>query len=399
VISSAYLFAEDVVDESLSVVVDRLRGAGLDSATLAAAYHHSRDVFPHGVHRKVQHLQGGVVYFHPDLSRYGAIKPVVADCCSSSDVLALLSARMPCSAWLVVLHNSRLAEQHPDCAPETAFGDRLLDGLCPANPDARAYAVALASDLARYHLQAIKLEAVHYMGFDHGGHHERSFVPLSPDIRFLLGLCFCPSCVAAASDFDVDVPRLRALVVARIQAVFDRASASAETRETDLDDDAMRSLLGGYVAARERVVTSLVAQIADAIHAVAPATRVVYLDPCGATLGYASGRPSTQQTAVSIGWRDGINVTSLSKVADGIGLLGYFQDASRFQRELGGYLDLVSAERLEVILRPMPPDITSASALRERAALLRQHGIGETSFYHYGFMRLENLEWIRQALQ
>jgi hypothetical protein len=393
--SSAYLFGEDLVDEGVDVVVGHLRSAGLQSATLAGAYHHSRDVFPHGARRKVQYLEGGVAYFQPNQSRYGRIKPVASRYVESADLLSSLTDRIATSAWLVVLHNSRLAELHPECAPITAFGDPLLNSLCPANPDARAYAVALASDVARYQLQAIKLEAVHYMGFEHGSHHERSFVPLSPNIRFLLGLCFCSFCRAVASDLDVS--RLQVVVRERISAVFQ--SAAAETHERGVEDDAMLELLGGYTAARKQTVTSLVTEIAAAVHAVAPATRVVYLDPCGATLGYATGRPSTEQTATSIGWRDGIDLTSLSQVTDGLGMLGYFADESRFSHELGGYVQVVPAERLEVILRPTPPDTSSSRQLRERIRALSQRGVGEVSFYHYGFMRLENLDWIGQALR
>ncbi len=392
-IASAYLFVEDLLDEGVPAVVDRLTAAGLESITVAAAYHHSRDVFPHGSHRKVQYLEGGVCYIRPNDPSYGRIRPVMAGALRSADPLRELTQRIPTSAWMVVLHNSRLAEAFPDCAPVTAFGDRLLNSLCPANPDARAYAVALAKDVARYPFRALKLEAVHYMGFDHGGHHERSFVPLSPNVRFLLGLCFCVHCESAAH--GVEVVNLRRRVRDRIEAVF--ASATAETHEAEVEDAALQELLGGYAEARQNVVTSLVAEIVDAVHQQSPDTRVVYLDPSGATLGYATGRPATEQPATSIGWRDGIDLLSIP--ADGTGMLGYFADEQRFDREVEAYLRVAPADRLEVILRPMPPDTASAEQLRQRVAALRAAGVGEVSFYHYGFMRLESLDWIAQALR
>ncbi len=37
--------------------------AGLGGVTLAAAYHHGRDVFPHNPLRKVHSLEGGTVFF------------------------------------------------------------------------------------------------------------------------------------------------------------------------------------------------------------------------------------------------------------------------------------------------------------------------------------------------
>ncbi len=130
-----------------------------------------------------------------------------------------------------------------------------------------------------------------------------------------------------------------------------------------------------------------------------PNTRVVYLDPSGATLGYATGRPASERTATSIGWRDGIDLAAIAPRVDGIGMIGYFAETARLQSELAAYTRLAPAERLEVILRPMAPDTASGTALAERIEALRQAGVAEVSFYHYGFMRLENLTWIRQALQ
>ena len=81
-------------------------------------------------------------------------------------------------AWTVFLHNGALAAAHPECAPENAFGDRYVTELCPANPDARAYARALAADIAALGVAGICSEALHYLGLEHGYAHERYFVPL-----------------------------------------------------------------------------------------------------------------------------------------------------------------------------------------------------------------------------
>ena len=358
--TSAFLFAGDLLDEGIFAVLDRLKAAGLDGVTMAATYHHARDVFPHNPKRKVAHLEGGVAYFQTDPTRYGRIAPHRSALARDQDPLAMLvnaaSERgMRASAWLVVLHNSRLAEEFPDCAPRTAFGDPLLNSLCPAHPDVRAYAVGLARDVARYGLEAIKLEAVHYMGFDHGGHHERSFVPLSPNLRYLLGLCFCDHCVAVARQAGIDAERLRAACRERLEAVFE--SASADSHESELDQAWLASLPehDRFAGVRQRVITSLVDEIVGAVHAESPSTSVVYLDPCGATLGYATGRPATDRIAASIGWRDGIDLPAIGKLVDGMGAIGYFADLERLERELAGYRGL--STRLEVVLRPMSPGL------------------------------------------
>jgi hypothetical protein len=407
--ASAYLFAHDVLGESVEVVVDRLAQAGLNGAALAAAYHHSRDVFPHNPRRKVAYLEGGTVYFRPDLRRYSdpMLTPRVASIAGDSDPLGMLCEAgrrrgINVSAWVVVVHNSRLGFEAPDCAPQTAFGDPLLNTLCPAHPSVRAYAEALASDVARYGLESIKLEALSYMPFDHGYHHERSFVPLSPNMRFLLGVCFCDHCITHAGSMNVDGARVRARVADLIGAVLE--SAKNETSERDVEEDRLRAEcdgeLGRYLDARLEVITSLAERVTTAVHSVSADTRVIFLDLSGALLGYATGRPITERTATTISWRDGIDVPAVAQRCDGVGMLGYFADTDRLAREVSAYQVLVPADRqLEVLLRPMAPDSRSAEELAAKVGVLHRRGIHDIGFYHYGLMRLEALGWIAQALQ
>ena len=407
-VASAYLFAQDLHDEGVDLVLDRLQSSGLNGATMAAAYHHSRDVFPHNPRHKVLYLEGGAVFFHADRARYSAtrLQPHIAAIAREADPLKRLTeaaARraMHVGGWVVFLHNSRLGFQYPDCTPENAFGDRLLNCLCPAHPEVRAYARALAGDVARYQLRTIELEALSYMPFDHGYHHERSFIRLSPNVRFLLGLCFCADCLAAARGAGVDGERVRERVRTAVGAVFE--SAARETHELDVEKQRLRDEcdgeLGRFLDVRQTVVTSLVAEVATAIHAESPDTRVVFLDPSGATLGFATGRPTTQQSAASIAWRDGVDLAAVAGASDGLGVLAYFADLDRFERELSVYEHLMPSRRsLEVLLRPMLPDADSPEALTAKIARLRQLGVQDVSFYHYGFMRLESLDWIRSAL-
>jgi hypothetical protein len=404
-----YLFAQDVLDETVNVVLDRLERVGLNGVNLAAAYHHSRDVFPHNPRRRVAYLEGGTVYFRPDVERYPdrRLVPRIAAIARDSDPLALLCDAaehrgFKVSAWLVVLHNTRLAFAAPDCAPLTALGDPLLNGLCPAHPAVRAYAESLAADVGRYELESIKLESLSYMPFDHGYHHERSFVRLSPNIRFLFGLCFCPHCLAYAQSQSIDAERVRTWVAASLEAVLE--SADNESHETHLEEarirDACDGELGRFLDARSAVVTSLAAQVSAAVRTVSPSTRVVFLDAAGARLGYATGRPATEQAAAAVGWRDGVDVEALGKCCDRVGMLGYFADVDRLAHEIRAYQSLLpGAGRLEVVVRPMPPDSQSATDLATKVLALWNQGIEEVDFYHYGLMRLEALDWIRSALR
>lgn len=47
----------------------------------------------------------------------------------------------------------------------------------------------------------------------------------------------------------------------------------------------------------------------------------------------------------------------------------------------------------------MPPDCDSAGNLAAKLAVVREAGAAEAGLYHYGFMRLESLDLIREALQ
>jgi hypothetical protein len=356
----------------------------------------------------VVYLEGGTTYFHPDLARYAGtrLKPKVAGMAAGDDPLATLvdaarRRRMHVAAWTVCLHNTRLAFAEPDCAPLTAFGDRLLNCLCPAHPDVRAYATALAGDVARHGVDAIKLEALSYMPFDHGYHHERSFIQLSPTLRWVLGLCFCAHCLDRVHAAGVDGERVRAWVVETVGAVFE--SARHERTDTDVDEAWLRSAcdgeLGRYIDARRAVVTSLVSEVTSAAHTESPSTRVVFLDLSGATLGFASGRPATEQPAVGIAWRDGVDLAGVAGASDGLGALAYFAALDRFEREVAAYQKLLAPGRqLEVVLRPMLPDADSSDALAAKLAALHRLGVDEVAFYHYGFMRLESLDWIARAL-
>ena len=117
--------------------------------TIAGSYHAGKFLRPHGKAGKVYFPEDGTVYFRPDASRYGAIKPIPNSLIASGeDVVGALAAqdRMAANVWLVLLHNTRLGAAHPNSTVENAFGDRYLYSLCPSAPDARAYAIGLAVD-------------------------------------------------------------------------------------------------------------------------------------------------------------------------------------------------------------------------------------------------------------
>jgi hypothetical protein len=401
--TSMLAFATDLYDEGLDTVLDNVQErAGVDGLTLAVAYHAARDLFPHNPVHKVRYLEGGAVFFRPDESRYEGLqlRPHVAELARAVDPLGDLCAAasergMDVNAWMVFLHSDRLGFTHPECATQNAFGDRYLTDLCPSNPEVRAYARALASDVARYEISTILAESLHFHGLAHGYHHERYFEELGTVGTYLLGLCFCVHCLAAARRSGVDAEMVQHSVRNELERRF--AGDGSDEGSEELARDRLAAFGGeqllGYLDARTETVTSLAAEVSAAAGA-----SLVFLDLSGAEKGFATGHP-TGEAAPTIGWQVGIDASALAQECDAIEAIGYAADPDRVRLDLDAYRSLLAAApRLGLMLRPMPPDCGSADNLAVKVALARERGLERLDFYHYGFCRLRSLDWIRQSL-
>jgi hypothetical protein len=395
--TSIFCFATDLADEGLETVLDNVQGrGGLGGVTVAASYHEGRDVFPHNPVRKIRFLESGAVFFEPDPARWRDVRlqPPVSEVAHVLPELVSAAGRrgLAVNAWTVFLHNGALAEAHPECTPENAFGDRYATDLCPANPDVRAFARALAADVARLGVGSICSESLHYHALEHGYAHERYFVPLGPVARYLLGLCFCPHCLAAARRHGVDGTAVRSFARDEVERVF---AGGAEEPVKELGREVLGALaggeLGGYVLAREETVASLVAEVAEAARACGASFE--FIDLSGAVKGYATGRP-VGAPAPSIAWQLGVDVGAVARACDGIEAIGYAAEPERVRSDLAAYGEAA----VSVIFRPMPPDCDSPDNLRAKVELARELGLGRADFYHYGFMRLDALDWMRAAV-
>ena len=398
-------FATDLYDEGLDAVLGNVQErAGVEGLTLAVAYHDARDIFPHNPVHKVRYLEGGAVFFRPEESRYEGLqlRPRVAGLARAVDPLGDLCAAagergMDVNAWVVFLHSDRLGFAHPECSTQNAFGDRYLTDLCPSNPEVRAYARALTSDVARYGISTILAESLHFHGLTHGYHHERYFEELGAVGIYLLGLCFCVHCLDAARRTGVDSERVHRSVRDELQRRF--VSGSGDENSEELSRDRLAAFGGeqllGYLDARIETVNSIAAEVSTAA---GEGTSVAFLDLSGAEKGFATGHP-TGNVAPTVGWRTGVDASALAEVCDTVETTGYAADPSRLGFDLDAYRDLVADNsRLGLMLRPMPPDCRSADNLAAKVVLARERGLKRIDFYHYGFCRLRSLDWIRQSL-
>jgi hypothetical protein len=300
------------------------------------------------------------------------------------------------------MHSTNLASANPTCSVQNAFGDRYITSLCPANPDVRAYVRALNSDLARYPLDALLVESICHMPFDHGYHHERLFVSISPLAKFLLGMCFCEHCTAGVAREGVQAERLRAYVAEQLDRHLGGTASDLDGAE--LSRPRLARLAGGdligMLAARQSAVTSLIREVKEAVAAVS-GVPVLVMEWSGGLRGAGMGMPvgETTTTAPDRAWEDGVDLEQVRGVCDGFGVLGYVRELEALRLDLAAYRKAIGTTgQLSVALRPMPPDCVSPAELSQKITLLNGFAADWVEFYHYGFMRLQNLDWIAEAL-
>jgi hypothetical protein len=382
-----YAYAWDIAERGVGEMVAEVRALGVDTVTLAAAYHAGKFLRPRGRSGKVYFPEDGTAYFRFDPSRYGAIKPIANSLLDERDVLGELceAAGVAANAWLVLLHNTRLGTLHPDVCVQNAFGDRYVYSLCPSAPEARAYAVALCADVTeRYSVAGVSLETPGFMPYAHGFHHDFALVRQNRWLEALLGLCFCPHCLAGAQVAGIDASGLRARVAGDIDAYL--------ASDVDFPDDMAEAFwladtqsdreLSAFLGWRCDVVTSLVRDIRAAVRK--DATVAVIPSVARPTAG---------------AWYEGTDLAAIAGVAGILEACFYEPSAERvrcdvfdLQRRLRG------KGRIRGILRPAFPDLKSRADLVAAATALRDAGIDEVAFYNYGHLRQASLTWIADAL-
>ena len=384
--SSVLAFATDLIDEGADHFFGNLTDrAGVGGLTLASVYHEARDVFPHHPDRVVRYLEPGAAYFRPDPARWAdqRLRPVPSTAIGDVDPFATASdeARrrgMKLHAWTVFLHNDRLGFQYPDTAPANAFGDRHLTELCPANPEVRQYVRTLVAEHARYGVDAIRAESLHFHGLRHGYHHERYFEQLGPVAEALLGICFCDHCRTAADRLGVPADEVRQVVRTEIRRRLTSEDAAAEATPLDSIAD---GALAAYVDASAATVGSLAAEAAQV--AEQHGMRLTFMD------GDGPGK----------GWLSGVDLPVLAKTVHRIETLGYAKTAEQVREKVAAFaLHGVDPASLAVILRPMSQDCDGPENLAEKIRVLAGLGVPEVEFYNYGLMRLSSMDRIGAAL-
>ncbi|WP_113701967.1 hypothetical protein [Nonomuraea lactucae] len=392
--SSVYVFVEDLRGEGVERVLDRVSAYGVAGVTVGAVHHAARDVTPHGLSRLTVRHDGAHFTPPPDLFAGLRLKPVAGHQ-DALDGLREACARrgLRLHGWTVFLSNATLGARHPDVTVRDCFGDRGSPAdLCPAHPDVRAYAVALARAVARLGVESVVAETLHFSPFKP----ERSFVPLGPMDAYLLGLCFCDYCMTRATDLGVNAGVAREECAGIVGRVLDGdPPAQGEVTRAALTAYAGPDVVA-YARARSETVTTLVSEVASAV--ADEGSKLVFIDSTGAVKGYTDGLP-TPGLAAHDAWQLGVDLVALGDLVPGFGVLAYARDAARVADDVGAYLRSVGKDReVRAVLRPGHPDSDSTDRLVAKARAAKAAGALAVDFYAYGLAPHPVLDRIPAAL-
>jgi hypothetical protein len=378
-----WIYLWDLVDEGYDEVLSFLTEHRLTSVSVASAYHAGKFLSPHNPKRKVVFLEDGTIYFRPDHSRFKTITPHINSLVDEGHHLGVVKDHaerfgLDTRAWVVCCHNSRIGAGHPSACTETAFGDRLIHNLCPNNADVRDYLRGLVVSLAAQGIGTIELEAMQFQGYSHGMHHEREGIPLPLGVRYLLGLCFCPSCLRSARRCHIDIDALRGWTRHALEQYFINA-APLEASYAFLDA-LPAEFFAPFDAWREDCIAEAIAELEAEVSPY-----------------HTSLRPMTSLDPVAQRC-SAMNPMKVSAVTGGMLALGYIRDAGALREPLATIQRQLGTNQLTLGMQAGMPESGGKDEFLGRVSTARALGITRFNFYHYGFIPLAHIDWIAEAL-
>ena len=214
---SASLYAWELHDEGVERVLDNLQEmSGVNSVYLIGVMHPERrpfrdGVFPHNPVRQTWMAEDARCYWHPDLKRYGRIKPRLSDHAwlNETDWLRVLvdaakkrGLRTGLEYSHALVDKQRAEGEFADLAQRNLHGEIThvrdwLRPLCPNHPETPEYALAMSTDVVANHGVDYVMSCV--VTFDDGGP-ERSG-------------CFCGHCERAAKAMGLDLGKIKSALL------------------------------------------------------------------------------------------------------------------------------------------------------------------------------------------
>ncbi|MFC5973432.1 hypothetical protein ACFPYI_19050 [Halomarina salina] len=368
----------DIRDEGPETVEQRLREIGIDELNLATNYHSVQAFAPHNPERRT-HFAHASSYFVPD-ERYGALEPVPYEGMDGDWVKAIAErwSDLTLNSWTIGCHNSRLGMATPEATIESPHGDDLVFGLCPSNPAVQEYLISLIGDISdRDTFDRIELETFDYFyGTGFGWHHQKIHARLGALGEFLFGLCFCDHCRATAADAGIDVDAVRTTATETLDAIIDGRVPYDLRPEQWLHS---HPAVADYVDRREDTLTDLYADLATV---------------SGETpLGYYVGMPEAGRE-----WMAGVDLERLANHVDYYCLPAYKSSCEAVLEAYQTVQTLSPDIPLHVGILPGHPAIHDEATVVDIVDGLHTEGVPRVSFYNYGLLPEQSLEWIETAI-
>jgi hypothetical protein len=389
-----YAYPWDLLDEGIDTVLDGVQArAGLDTLYVTSWYHSGMFFLPHNPKRKTYFPEAGALYFEPSgWHGRGAIAPPISNLTDDWNGFwrelrhACDSRGVQLSSWMPVLHNSGVGQRHPEFVVHNAWGDPISHSLCPSHPDVVSLVVDVVGDVADSGLfDRILLESIEYLPLQHGYHHEVIGVPIDPELGFLLSLCFCSACRRRTEAADIDAERLRAWVRDTSERTL-AGDTDALPRGWPALKGAVDGDLGRYLEVRKAGLTAVVAAVRERIGDAGPRLAILDFGPL-----YPLGPDGRA-------WQSGVDLEQQLPLVDEVHPTFYFTDEDVLRNKVAEYAAVLADERPQIpAIRAILPQTTSAASLASQVGATAPHASG-FSFYNYGFMSLDTLDWIRNAL-
>ncbi len=335
----ASLYPWDLLDEGCEPIMDTLTAtASVNSAYLVALMHHEKrpltDFFyPHNPKRKTYFPEDSRAYWRPDPEHYrdSKIKPLTSGRAeiAGTDWLAQLVAAARKRGWKTgaeishtVLDAERAAGEFEDVVQRDIWGNPIGQLICPNNPDARSYLIALFTDVVKnYDIDYVQTCLVPFaqrganlsVGLGGESHQPGTFGyqtwgrrPVRLENAVLnttLGGCFCPSCTEAAKAEGLDLSSIRRAILPVANTLDHPGPAGihhlAKLQASNISTTMLlirHPEIFEWLEFRCRSITNLFAEVQKAVRAVKPAIDLrlnayIYDNPELAGIDFAALKP------------------------------------------------------------------------------------------------------------
>jgi len=383
---SVWTYPWTLYDEGLHSAFETLNCASIDRLSVATHYHSVRSLQPRLPDALFRKFSAGC-YFDPTSAEYdsGPIAPVQNEIEGASDPLADITTTatkydFTVNAWTVCLHNSTLGARHREFCLTDAFGNRHEHAFCQSHPEVREYFASLASDISRYDVGEIQLEAIGNQSVFHGhdtefGHDKRQVIT-QPSAELLLSQCFCSGCRDAASAFGVDLERARDVVRSLIGDVLaDPATPMLSLASLVQEYEALSELLEFRVAMTDRFLSAIV-------NAASLDVNCYIRDGFGLQPGD--------------GWPAGVTLRGLEEHLDRVTALCYVGDPETVRKRVSTLKTAVDVP-VDVGISVDPSIITSYAQFQSVVDAANEVRTGKLMMYNHALATDAHLEWFGRA--